>query len=132
MYAHLMPLFVLSDTRLTKICAISTGYILEQVTQLSKTDGVEALDVATVPPQARGSSFNALDYTTLGIITRLSVKPVFLKTQKKLARTDIARILGLGVKGLVADPCVFSGEDEAYKEELGNLFSTRQEAPELQ
>jgi hypothetical protein len=130
MYAHLMPLFVLSDTRVKKICAISTGYILEQVRQLSKMEGVEAVDVATVPPQARGTPFSALDYATLGVIANLSTKPLLLRTQKKLTRPDIREVVALGVKGLVADPCIFSGADEAYKDELASLSTRRQAAEE--
>lgn len=130
MYAHLMPLFVLSDARVRKICAISTGYILEQVSQLSRMEGVEAVDVATVPPQARGTPFSALDYATLGIISKLSTKPLLLRTQKRLTRSDIGKVVELGVKGLVADPCIFSGTDEAYKDELASLSPRRLVAEE--
>ncbi len=126
MYAHLMPLFVLSDQRLKKVCAISTGYILEQVSQLSRMEGVEAVDIATVAPSARGTPFSVLDCATLAVICRLSAKPVLLRTQKRLTRSDIARVVDLGVKGLVADPCIFSGTDEAYKEELCGLVSRRE------
>jgi len=125
MYAHLMPLFVLSDPRVKKICSISTGYILEQVSQLSKMEGVDAIDVATVAPQARGSPFSALDYATLGVITNLSEKPLLLRTQKKLTRSDITKVMELGVKGLVADPCILTGADEAYKDELASLSPKR-------
>jgi len=125
MYAHIMPLFVLSDARVRKICSISTGYILEQVSQLSRMEGVDAMDVATVPPQARGTSFSVLDYATLGVISKLSTKPVLLRTQKKLTRWDIGKVVDLGVKGLVADPAIFSGTDEAYKDELASLSPRR-------
>jgi hypothetical protein len=130
MYAHLMPLFVLSDVRVKKICAISTGYILEQVSQLSRMEGVEAIDVATVPLQARGTPFSALDYATLGVISKISTKPLLLRTQKRLTRSDIGKALELGVKGLIADPCIFSGADEAYKDELASLSPRRLAAEE--
>jgi len=130
MYAHLMPLFVLSDARLKKICAISTGYILEQVSQLSGMEGVEAVDAATVPAQARGTPFSVLDYATLGLISRLSTKPLLLRTQKRLTRSDIGRVVELGVKGLVVDPCIFSGTDETYKDELASLSPRRLAAEE--
>ncbi len=130
MYAHHMPLFVLSDDRVKKVCAISTGYILEQVSQLSRMEGVEALDVATVPVQARGTPFSVLDYATLGVISNLSLKPVLLRTQKKLTTSDIAMVVALGVKGLVVDPCIFSGTDEAYKDELASLSPRRHPAEE--
>jgi hypothetical protein len=121
MYAHQMPTFVLADERLKKVSAISTGYILEQVKQLSAMDGIEAIDVATVPHQMRGAPFSVLDYATLGVIVNLSAKPVLLRTQKKLSRGDVLRIAELGVKGLVVDPCILSGTDEAYKEEIASL-----------
>ncbi len=121
MYAHQMPTFVLADSRVKKITAIATGYILEQVRQLSEIDGVEAMDVATVPHQLRGAPFSALDYATLGLIARLSARPVLLRTQKKLTRSDIAGAVALGVRGLVVDPCILSGTDEAYKDEVASL-----------
>ena len=121
MYAHQMPTFVLSDTRIRKVTAISTGYILEQVRQLSAMEGVEALDVATVPHQARGAPFSVLDYATVGVIANLSAKPILLRTQKKLTRGDVSNVVALGVKGLVIDPCILSGTDEAYKAEIASL-----------
>ncbi|MCL5672601.1 MAG: hypothetical protein JRM76_06325 [Nitrososphaerota archaeon] len=121
MYAHQMPTFVLSDSRVKKISAVSTGYILEQVKQLSAMDGIEAIDMATVPHQMLGAPFSVLDYATLGVVTGLAVKPVLLRTQKRLARTDIDRVVALGVRGLVVDPCILSGADEAYKDEIASL-----------
>ncbi len=125
MYAHHMPLYLLSDTRLKKILAISTGYLLEQVKELSEMEGVEALDIAMVPPQARGNPFSILDYATTGLIVELSSRPVLLRTQKMLTRSDIAKVVRLGVKGLVADPSILSGTDEAYRDELASLSPRR-------
>lgn len=131
MYAHQMPTFVLSDPRVKKVTAISTGYILEQVKQLSGMDGVEAIDVATVPHQARGGPFSVLDFATLGVIANLSSKPVILRTQKRLTQLDISKVVALGVRGLVVDPCILSGTDEAYKDEIAAL-SPRGRAAEEQ
>lgn len=125
MYAHQMPTFVLTDQRVKKVTAISTGYILEQVRQLSGIEGVEAVDVATVPHQARGAPFSVLDYATLGVISNLSAKPVFLRTQKKMTRGDISSIVKLGVRGLVVDPCILSGTDEAYGSEISQYAPER-------
>ena len=125
MYAHQMPTFVLSDKRVKKVTAISTGYILEQVKQLSEMDGVEAVDVATVPHQSRGAPFSVLDYATLGVIAKLSAKPVLLRTQKKLTIGDVSNVMALGVKGLVVDPCILSGTDEAYGSEISQYVPKR-------
>ena len=128
MYAHHMPMFVLADYRVKKIGAISTGYILEQVKQLSDMEGLEAIDVATVPVQTRGTPFTVLDYATLGVLAELSSKPLLLRTQKVLTASDIANVMARGVKGLVADPAIFSGTDEAYKDELTSLAPRRKPA----
>jgi hypothetical protein len=125
MYAHLMPTFILADQRVKKVSAISTGYILEQVRQLSEMDGIDIIDVATVPHQYRGAPFSVLDFATLGVITNLSAKPVYLRTQKKLSRADVGMVVGAGVKGLVIDPCILSGTDEAYKDEIASLSPRR-------
>jgi hypothetical protein len=128
MYAHQMPLFVVADSRVKKISAIATGYILEQVKELSRMEELEAIDIATVPSQARGAPFSLLDYATLGVIANLSSKPLLLRTQKKLARSDVGKVIGLGIRGLVIDPCILSGADEAYKDELESLSPRRQPA----
>ena len=125
MYAHHMPMFVLSDPRVKKIAAVSTGYILEQVKQLAQMEALEAIDVATVPPQARGTPFTLLDFATLGVLSELSSKPLLLRTQKALTAGDIESVISLGVKGLVVDPSILSGADEAYKDELASLAPRR-------
>jgi hypothetical protein len=130
MYAHQMPTFVLSDPRVKKVSAISTGYILEQVRQLSVMEGIEAIDVATVPHQMRGAPFSVLDYATLGVISNLSAKPVFLRTQKRVTRSDIDKVVELGVRALVLDPAILSGTDEAYKDEVASLAPRRNLAEE--
>ncbi len=128
MYAHRMPLFVLSDERVKKVCAVATGYSLEQVKLLSQMPEIEAVEAAAVPLQARGTPFNLLDFTTLGTIAGLSAKPVLLRTQKSLTRSDIARVVARGVKGLIVDSGSLSGADEAYKDELAGLGPRRQPA----
>ncbi len=124
MYAHQMPLFVLNDSRVRKLVAVSAGYILEQVRSLSEVEGVEAVEVAIVPQQARGSPFTLLDFATLKLISGLSARGVLLRTQKKLTAGDLATVESLGVKGLVIDPSVLAGPEEAYRDEVAS-FSPR-------
>ncbi len=129
MYAHQMPLFVLNDSRIRKVVAISTGYILEQVRSLSETEGVEGIEVAIVPLQARGSPFTVLDLATLNLISKLSKKSVLLRTQKKVGVAELPRIINLGVRGLIIDPCVLVGPEEAYRDEVAS-FSARRDSGE--
>ncbi len=125
MYAHQMPLFVLSDQRVKKIGAVAPGYTLDQVRQLSQVPEIEAVEAAAVPPQGRGAAFTLLDYTTIGVIAGASSKPVLLRTQKRMTRTDLVRVMAKGIRGLVVDPCILSGADEAYKGELAALAPRR-------
>jgi hypothetical protein len=125
MYAHTMPLFVLNDRRIKKIVAISTGYMIEQVKNLSKMDNIDALDIATTPPQLRGGIFSLLDYVTIGLIAEISKKPLFLRTQKKITREEIIKVVSIGIKGVVIDPCILSGTDETYREEIESLSPRR-------
>jgi len=132
MYAHHLPLYAVSDSRVKKLAAIGAGYILEQVRQISEIDGLEAVDAATVPPLARNSPLSVLDFATLGVIVSLSSKPVLLRTQKRLTKADIDRVVKLGIKGLVIDDCILSGVEEAYREELESLSPRREEPDQNQ
>ncbi|TLX94787.1 MAG: hypothetical protein E6K96_08080 [Thaumarchaeota archaeon] len=129
MYAHQMPLFVLNDLRVRKVVAVSAGYILEQVRSLSEFGGVEAVEVAIVPQQARGNPFTVLDFATLKLIAGLSASAVLLRTQKKLTTRDLPRVASLGVKGLVIDPSIPAGAEEAYRDEVAS-FSPRRGSPD--
>ena len=128
MYAHQMPLWIMSDARVKKIVAVANGYSLEQVRNLASVPEVDAIEAATVPPQARGLQLTLLDYATIGTIAALSGKPVLLRTQKRINSGDVARVLEKGVKGLVVDSCSLSGAEEAYKDELSDLAPRRQPA----
>lgn len=125
MYAHTMPLFLLNDSRVKKFAAISTGYMIEQVKHISRMDGIDAIDIATTPPQLRGNLFSVLDYATLELISEISRKPVFLRTQKKISREEILKVVAAGIKGIVIDPCILSGTDETYREEIESLSPRR-------
>ena len=129
MYAHQMPLFVINDSRVRKVVAVSAGYILEQVRALSEVGGVDALEVAIVPQQARGSPFTLLDFATLKLIAGLSSVTMILRTQKKLTAADLTRVSALGVKGLVIDPSILAGAEEAYRDEVAS-FSPRRGSPD--
>ena len=50
---------------------------------------------------------------------------------KAIAHTAlITKVVKLGVKGLIVDPCILSGTDEAYKDELASLSPGRPDSGE--
>jgi hypothetical protein len=118
MYAHHMPSFVLEDNRVEKLVSIGPGYMLEQVKGISEMEGVVALESAIVAPQGRNHVFSALDLATLGVLARLSAKPLVIRTQKKMGVADIQSAVRSGVRGVSVDASALEPGIEAYRDAL--------------
>ena len=118
MFAHHMPSFVLEDDRVEKLVSIGPGYMLEQVKALSEMGGVVALESAIVAPQGRSHVFSALDLATLGVLARLSAKPLLIRTQKKMNVADIKSAMMAGVRGISVDAAAIEPGIEAYRDAL--------------
>jgi hypothetical protein len=123
MYAHHMPSFVLEDDRVEKLVSIGPGYMLEQVKGISDMDGVVALESAIVAPQGRSHVFSALDLATLGVLARLSSKPLLVRTQKKMDVADIQSAVRSGVRGFCVDAAALEPGIEAYRDALSTFRS---------
>jgi len=118
MFAHHMPSFVLEDDRVEKLVSIGPGYMLEQVKSISEMEGVVALESAIVAPQGRSHVFSALDLATLGVLARLSAKPLLIRTQKKMSAADVQSAVRVGVRGISVDAAALEPGIEAYRDAL--------------
>jgi hypothetical protein len=123
MYAHHMPSFVLEDDRVEKLVSVGPGYMLEQVKAISEMEGVVAIESAIVAPQGRSHIFSALDLATLGVLARLSAKPLIVRTQKKMDVADIQSALRAGVRGFCVDAAALEPGVEAYRDALTTFRS---------
>ncbi len=123
MYAHHMPPFVLEDDRVEKLVSIGPGYMLEQVKGISEMKGVIALESAIVAPQGRSHIFSALDLATLGVLARLSTKPLLVRTQKRLSVADVQSVMMSGARGVSVDPTALEPGIEAYRDALTTFRS---------
>ncbi len=123
MYAHHMPPFVLSDTRIEKLVSIGAGYMVEQIKSLSEMDQVGALEAAIVSPQGLAHVFSVLDLSTLRMITRLSSKPVILRAQKRIEAADYKSIADAGLRGVSVDPSSLEPGVEAYRDAITTFRS---------
>jgi hypothetical protein len=121
MFAHHMPLFVLEDARMEKLVTIGPGYMVEQIKNLSEMDGVVALEAAIVSTQGMNHIFSVLDLATLRMIAKLSVKPVILRTQKRVEVEDMATIVDAGLRGVSLDPSSMEPGVEAYRDSISNF-----------
>lgn len=118
MYAHHMPSFLWRDSRIEKIVSIGPGYILEQVKGLSEFDDVSAVVAALTPNQGVGMPLTLLDITTLKLISRLSIKPIYVPTQRKIQPQDIALLKEVGCKGLLITSTVYGDTDQTCREQV--------------
>ncbi len=116
MFAHQMPLFVLDDGRIDKLVSIGPGYMLEQVKTIAEMAQVVALEAAIVSSQAKLYPFGLLDLSTITLISRLTTKPVFLRTQKRVNPRDMPLILKTGVRGITLDPSILEPGIEEYRD----------------
>jgi hypothetical protein len=128
MYAHHMPPFVLSDTRIDKLVSIGPGYMVEQIRSLSEMDQVAALEAAIVSPQGATHVFSVLDLSTLHMISKLSSKPVILRAQKRLDPGDFRSIAEAGLRGISLDPSALEPGVEAYRDAI-TTFRSRVTSP---
>jgi hypothetical protein len=118
MFAHHMPPFVLEDSRIDKLVSIGAGYMLEQVKGMSELDGVTALEAAIVAPQGRNHIFSTLDLATLSVISRISSRPVVVKTQKRMTARDVASVMRSGLHGVSVDAGSIEPGVEAFKDTI--------------
>jgi hypothetical protein len=118
MYAHHMPPYVLEDDRVEKLVSIGPGYMLEQVKSISEIDGVTALEAAIVAPQGKNHIFSALDLATLGVLASLSMKPLLMRTQKRMGVRDVRSVMRSGLRGVSVDAAALEPGIEAYRDAI--------------
>jgi len=115
MFAHQMPILVLSDERVAKLAAIGPGYVIEQVRALSKDPNIDALVAALTPSQAVAQDMTALDLGTLRLLVELSEKPVLNLLQKIVESRFLQFIVGTGCRGVILNPLTLGSSVESVK-----------------
>jgi hypothetical protein len=123
MYAHHMPPFVLSDSRIEKMVSIGAGYMVEQIKSLSEMEEVTAVEAAIVSAQGLNHVFSVLDLSTIRMISKLSSKPVMLRAQKRMEAGDFASLAAAGLKGITVDPSALEPGVEAYRDAITTFRS---------
>jgi hypothetical protein len=115
MYAHDMPLFVLGDNRITKIAAVGSGYLLEQIRAIAENRLVDAVEMAYVSRKRYGTPLDLLDLSTVSLIAKATCKPILLPTQKAVKPEHIAFLKASGCRGLVLNRFVAGTTPESYE-----------------
>jgi hypothetical protein len=115
MFAHQMPILVLSDERVSKFAAIGPGYVIEQVKALSKDPGIDALVAALTPPQVVAQAMTALDLGTLRLLVELSEKPVLNLLQKIVEPRFLPILARTGCRGVILNSLTLGSTSESVK-----------------
>lgn len=121
MFAHHLPTFIWDDNRVPKMISIGPGYLFEQVKSIAEQPGTLALTASMTPNQFVGLPLTLLDLTTLGLICKLSQKPVLLPTQRSIRPEDIPSIRQHGSKGLILSSVVYGESSNGCREQV-SLF----------
>ena len=116
MYAHHMPSFVWSDSRISKAVSIGPGYILEQVRALSEFPETSVLVAALTPTQGIGLPLTLFDIATISLITKLSSKPVLVPTQRSITMNDLGLLKNLGCRGLLISNVIYGESVDSCKD----------------
>ncbi|NHV96898.1 MAG: hypothetical protein HA494_03825 [Thaumarchaeota archaeon] len=123
MFAHQMPILVLSDERVSKFAAIGPGYVIEQVRALSKDPNIDALVAALTPSQAVAQDMTALDLGTLRLLVGLSEKPVLNLLQKIVEPRFLPILARTGCKGVILNSLALGSSAESVKLVLADYRS---------
>lgn len=124
MFAHQMPILVLSDERVSKFAAIGAGYVIEQVRALSKDPNIDALVAAITPSQVVAQDMTALDLGTLRLLVELSEKPVLNLLQKIVAPRLLPILVRTGCRGVILNSLTLGSAAESVKTVLADYRSS--------
>jgi len=134
MYAHHLPTFIWEDSRISKVVSIGPGYVFEQIRSLSELEGTSAIVAALAPASGIGMPLTVFDVTTVGLIAKLSSKPVLMPTQRSIRPKDIPFLMKNGCRGLLVSSLVYGEHVEELKEKVSAFRAVTSEgpAPDLQ
>jgi len=121
MLAHQLPTFVWEDPRINKVVSIGPGYLFEQVRSIADFPNTSAIVASLTPSQLIGLPLTLLDVTTLGLICKLSQKPVLMPTQRLIRPDDVGLMKNQGCKGVIASSTIYGESPDGCREQI-SLF----------
>lgn len=123
MFAHQMPILVLSDERVSKFAAIGAGYVIEQVRSLSRDPNIDALVAALTPSQAVAQDMSVLDLGTLRLLVEISDKPILNLVQKMVEPRFLPILVRTGCRGVILNSLSLGSSVESVKLVLADYHS---------
>jgi hypothetical protein len=123
MFAHQMPILVLSDERVSKFAAIGAGYVIEQVRSLSRDPNIDALVAALTPSQAVAQDMSVLDLGTLRLLVEISDKPILNLVQKMVEPRFLPILVRTGCRGVILNSLSLGSSVESVKSVLADYHS---------
>jgi hypothetical protein len=121
-FAHCFPSWLLNMTRMTRVMAIDSTYSPAAAAGLAAI-GMEVLEAAVIPHSEYGQPLTAADLASYRRLAQAVPTPIILPSQRKLEPEDVARIVGVGINGVMIGAIV-TGLDAPGMEAATRSFRT--------
>ncbi|MFD0960491.1 hypothetical protein [Paenibacillus chungangensis] len=112
LYTHHTPAWLMNDSRLSRMIAVSNQYGLDQTSALSSI-GVDILEASIMPPESYGSLLTAQDLAAYRLLAQAVDKPVVVPTQKLVRECDLEALVRTGIRGIMIGAIVTGKEPES-------------------
>jgi len=126
-FAHRFPSWLLDMERMTRVMAIDSTYSVEAAAGLARV-GMEILEAAVIPHSEYGQPLTAADLALYARLARAVTTPIILPSQRRLEPHDVARIIEIGINGIMIGaivtglkPDTLEGATRAFRSALDEL-----------
>jgi hypothetical protein len=99
-FAHRFPSWLLDMKRMTRVMAIDATYGVEAAASLAAI-GMEILEAAVISHGEYGQPLTAADLALYARLAQAVPTPIILPSQRRLEPHDVARIVGVGINGIM-------------------------------
>jgi len=114
MYAHDMPLSLVSETKASIMVAFDNTYDLEYLHYLEKI-GVDVFEASVMKAETYGNRLSAADLMMYARICANTALPVMVPTQRNVLSCEIANLADCGVKATMIGAIVMGKTPESIK-----------------
>ena len=113
-FAHCFPSWLLGMERMTRVMAIDASYSVEAAASLAGV-GMEVLEAAVIPHGEYGQPLTAADLALYARLARAVPTPIILPSQRRLEPEDVARIVEVGINGIMIGAIVTGVEPQSLE-----------------
>jgi len=126
-FAQCFPSWLLDMERMTRVMAVDANYSVDEAAGLAQV-GMEVLEAAVIPHEEYGEPLTAADLALYARLADAVATPIIVPSQRRLEPHDVARIVGVGINGIMigavvagAEPASIEAATRAFRDALDDL-----------